>query len=106
MPTASTSLSQNDVEGLIGVVADFIGVPHTRLRNCRTIDRARPYRHAIWFILHRKYGIPQRVLSRYFETSRNTIKDGIRACDTPDDAHRIALVMVKAKLNRLEIGLE
>lgn len=87
------------------IVAEFIGVDPSRLRNRRTIDRARPYRHAIWFILSKDFNVSHRWMAEYFQTSRNTIKDGVNQFKEPDAAHAVALKMVRAKLNRVATGV-
>jgi len=100
-----SNISLTEIEDLIHTVADMIGVDHDRLRSRRTIERARCYRHAIWFILSNDFDISQRWMSEYFETSRNTIKHGVNAFKNPDPAHATALKLVRAKLNRLSTGL-
>ena len=86
-------------------MAEFIGVEPDRLRNRRTIDRARPYRHAIWFILSKDFDLSHRWMAEYFKCSRNTIKYGVKQFDDPDTAHIVALRMVRAKLNRVSTGV-
>jgi hypothetical protein len=97
-------LTDDELDAVVESIAMFAGVPPHRLRNGASTDRARPYRDALWKLLNDRYGMSQRDIAKFFETSRTTVQKGIADCDG-DDARASARAIILARMNRLGLGI-
>lgn len=97
-------ITYDELDAVVKDIAVFAGVKPIRLRNGASTDRARPYRDAIWKVLHTKYGFSHRDLAKVFGVSRTTVYDGLKACDGDSD-RQSAIAVVIARMNRMGIGV-
>lgn len=100
LPASLPLLTDDELDAVVENVAEFAGVPTHRLRNRSTTDKARPYRDALWALLNKRYGMSQRQLAKFFETSRTTVQKAISDCED-DDARQSAKAIILARMNRM-----